>query len=95
VKRSIQKVLIFKETQNYLMVECLRGKVVWITGPSSGIGEYLAYRLVQAGCKLVLSARREEELKRVQNTCIGMSKLQVVTRNALLIWVQEFLPLIH
>ena len=37
----------------------LRGKVVWISGASSGIGEYLAYELVKYGCKLVLSARRK------------------------------------
>ncbi|KAK3591290.1 hypothetical protein CHS0354_004339 [Potamilus streckersoni] len=50
--------------------ESLRGKVVWITGSSSGIGEYLAYELASAGCRLVLSARREAELKRVKQGCI-------------------------
>ena len=49
----------------------LRGKVVWITGASSGIGEYFAYELVKYGCKLVLSARRKAELERVKKNCAG------------------------
>ena len=49
----------------------IRGKVVWITGASSGIGEYLAYKLTQCGCKLVLSARRKDELERVKARCLG------------------------
>ena len=52
----------------------LRGKVVWITGASSGIGEYLAYELVKYGCKLVLSARRKAELERVKKNCAGTVK---------------------
>ena len=52
----------------------LRGKVVWITGASSGIGEYLAYELVKYGCKLVLSARRKAELERVKKNCTGTVK---------------------
>ena len=55
-------------------VVVLRGKVVWITGASSGIGEYLAYELVKYGCKLVLSARRKAELERVKKNCAGMVK---------------------
>ena len=53
------------------MLESLSNKVVWITGASSGIGEYLAYQLAELGCCLVLSARRMEELERVKETCIG------------------------
>ncbi|CAH1790929.1 unnamed protein product [Owenia fusiformis] len=48
----------------------LSGDVVWITGASSGIGEYLAYELAAAGCKLILSARRVDELERVKKQCI-------------------------
>jgi short-subunit dehydrogenase len=48
-----------------------QGLRVWITGASSGIGEALAVAFHQAGAKLILSARREDELKRVQSSCGG------------------------
>jgi len=50
---------------------CFYGRVVWITGASSGIGENLAYELARCGSKLVLSARRKEELERVKKKCSG------------------------
>lgn len=40
-------------------------KVVWITGASGGIGEALAKRYAERNYKVVLSARRKEELERV------------------------------
>lgn len=42
------------------------GKIVWVTGASSGIGEALVYTLAKKGCKIILSARRQAELERVQ-----------------------------
>lgn len=44
----------------------LPGKVVLITGASSGLGEALAHVFYVAGCKLILAARRKEELERVK-----------------------------
>ncbi|MBN3317221.1 DHRS7 reductase, partial [Atractosteus spatula] len=54
----------------------LCGKVVWITGASSGIGEELAYQLASLGAFLILSARREGELERVKRSCVERSRLQ-------------------
>lgn len=48
-----------------------RGKVVWITGASSGLGEALAIALARKAKGLILSARREEALRRVAERCGG------------------------
>ncbi len=45
-------------------------KVVWITGASSGIGEALAYAFAKQGARLIVSARRKEELDRVKKQCL-------------------------
>ncbi|WP_273402402.1 SDR family oxidoreductase [Actinobacillus porcinus] len=45
----------------------IENKVVIITGASSGIGEATAYKLAQAGAKLVLGARREDKLQAIVN----------------------------
>jgi len=49
----------------------LSGKVVWVTGASSGIGEEMAYHLARAGCRVVVSARRAGELERVKQACVS------------------------
>jgi short-subunit dehydrogenase len=45
------------------------GKVVWITGASSGIGKSLALVFHRAGAKLILSARRTDALEEVRREC--------------------------
>jgi len=46
--------------------DALAGKVVVITGASSGLGESLAHTFYMAGCKVILCARRQDELDRVR-----------------------------
>lgn len=48
------------------------GQVVWITGASSGIGEYLAYSFAKQHAKLVLSGVNVERLDNVRKHCLGM-----------------------
>jgi len=51
------------------MPERLKGKVVWITGASSGIGEALAIECSREGARVILSSRRANELERVRHRC--------------------------
>lgn len=50
-------------------MKSINGKVVWITGASSGIGEALACELARKNCKLILSARNVEALELVKYKC--------------------------
>lgn len=55
----------------------LTNKVIWITGASSGIGEALVYELAKKGVRLIISARRKEELERVKGNCPGVAQVNV------------------
>ena len=48
----------------------IQDKVVMITGASSGISEAVAKELATKGAKLVLAARREERLMKLQKEMI-------------------------
>lgn len=53
-------------------------KTVWITGASSGIGEATTKALSLEGANLIISARRENELKRVKNECAAPEKVKIL-----------------
>ena len=56
----------------------IAGKVVWITGASSGIGEALAHALDKKNCKLILSSRDEAALKKVKDKCTLKNNIEVL-----------------
>jgi dehydrogenase/reductase SDR family member 7B len=54
------------------------GKIAWITGASSGIGEALVYALNERGANVIISARRQVELERVKAFCKHPSTVTIL-----------------
>uniref|UniRef100_A0A452I3B3 Hydroxysteroid 11-beta dehydrogenase 1 like n=1 Tax=Gopherus agassizii TaxID=38772 RepID=A0A452I3B3_9SAUR len=52
--------------------EMVRGKRVLVTGSSTGIGEQIAYEFARMGAHLLLTARREKQLKEVAQKCLEL-----------------------
>ncbi|KAL0355069.1 UNVERIFIED_CONTAM: 11-beta-hydroxysteroid dehydrogenase 1A [Sesamum radiatum] len=65
-----------------LFSEDVAGKVVVITGASSGIGESLAYEYAKRGACLVLAARRERSLQEVAERARDLGSPDVVVIRA-------------
>jgi hypothetical protein len=65
---------------NMLFLATLRGKVIWITGASSGIGAAIAIEACKFGAKVALSARNVENLEAVKEKCLGdiVRNMQVI-----------------
>ena len=60
------------------MLRDLTGKVAWITGAGTGIGEGGAVALAEAGMQLILSGRRREKLEEVAARCAGTPHIEVL-----------------
>lgn len=58
--------------------ENFKGKKVWITGASSGIGEALAYQFAYLGAELILSARNKEKCNFVAEKCNKFTEANVI-----------------
>ena len=54
----------------------LKGKVAWVTGAGTGIGEGGAVALADAGMHVVLSGRRTEKLEEVAARCQGRASIE-------------------
>ncbi len=60
------------------MLRDLTGKIAWITGAGSGIGEGGAVALAEAGMHVVLSGRRRDKLEAVADRCQGRASIEVL-----------------
>ncbi|KAH0686558.1 hypothetical protein KY290_018167 [Solanum tuberosum] len=58
--------------------EDVAGKVVVITGASSGIGEHLAYEYARRGACLTIAARREKSLREVAERALDLGAPDVL-----------------
>jgi len=57
------------------------GKVIWITGASSGIGKSLAVELSKSNTKLILSSRNEAKLDEVKKECKNPANIKILPLN--------------
>lgn len=60
------------------MLRDLSGKVAWITGAGTGIGEGAAVALAEAGMQVVLSGRRQDKLEAVAARCAGEPRIELL-----------------
>ena len=77
----------------------LTGKIVFITGASSGIGESTAYAFAAEGARLILAARRKDKVDQVAQECLNKGaqavhtfELDVRDQAAVAQAVQDFPP---
>lgn len=76
-----------------ILLDSLRGKIIWITGASSGIGKQLAIELSKHHVKLCISARNVERLEAVKEECLKNTKL--LLPNDILVLKMDMLDIEH
>jgi short-subunit dehydrogenase len=59
----------------------MNNKVIWITGASSGIGKALAEAYCKLGYRIIITARREQELLSLKNSCENPENIVVLTHD--------------
>ncbi|KAJ6287593.1 hypothetical protein OIU77_005038 [Salix suchowensis] len=72
-----------------MLTENVAGKVGFITGESSGIGEGLAYEYARRGARLALVARREDRLRVVADKARELGSPEVFVIRADVAKVEE------
>ncbi|KAE9467564.1 hypothetical protein C3L33_00506, partial [Rhododendron williamsianum] len=72
---------IFSSISRSVFSENVSGKVVLITGASSGIGEHLAYKYAKGGACLALMARREKRLEAVADKARWLGSPDVIVES--------------
>lgn len=55
----------------------IKGQTALVTGASSGFGEAIAWRLAEAGCKLIITARRLDRLQQLQQQLVEKYQVAV------------------
>src|SRR5690606_24168460 len=60
------------------MNQRIKGKTIFITGASSGLGEQIAYKCAESGANLILAARRYDKLIKLKDELIDKYKVEVV-----------------
>eukprot|EP01083_Nonionella_stella_P226446 804169_1 len=67
--------------------EYYRGRIIWITGASSGIGKALAYKYASLNmdCKLVLSSRRENVLNKIRTDLVQNKSFNIKENHILVL----------
>lgn len=77
-----QLLKLFLSLVSSVFSEDVAGKVVLITGASSGIGEHLAYEYAKRGACLVLAARRERSVREVADLCTELGSPDAIVVGA-------------
>ena len=57
----------------------LKGKTVFITGATSGIGKSAAYKFAELGANLILAARRTDRLEVISSDMMSEFSVKVFT----------------